>query len=140
MPSPLTLVIIFALLLFIVLLLFKSEAKRGIRFLPQARTHLDFWLLKIRHTFNVRLRAWGRYFIRQILHYFIHTFLTGIVRGLGQIEKSLILVARSNRALARKSERERSSMNKLEEIALHKIEVSLTDEEKRIRRSKSLEG
>jgi hypothetical protein len=90
--------------------------------------------------FNVRLRTWGRYFIRQIIHYFVHTFLTGVVGGLSRIEKSLTAIARSNRALARTSERERSSMSKLEEVALHKMEVALTDEEKRIRRKKSLEG
>jgi len=139
MFSSITLVLISAAALFIILLLFRAEEKRSIRFLNGPRTHIDFLLLKIRHTFNVRLRAWGRYFIRQILHYFVHTFITGVVSTLSHIEKSLILIARSNKALARKSEHERTSRNKLEEIALHKMEVSLTEEEKRIRRTKSLE-
>ena len=140
MTPQITAVLVSAGALIVTLALFQSEERRGTRFFHTIRTHLDFWLLKIRHMFNVRLRAWGRYFIRQIIHYFVHTILTGAVHSLSQIEKGLTAVARSNRAIARKSERERSSMNHLEEVALHKIEMALTDEEKRIRRRKSLEG
>lgn len=140
MTPALTAVVISAGALLVVVVLFRSEERRGVRYFNGARTHIDFWLLKIRHMFNVRLRAWGVYFIRQIIHYFLHTFLTGIVRGLAGIEKTLMAIARSNRALARKSEQERTSKSKLEEIAIHKIEVALTEEEKRIRRRKSLEG
>lgn len=140
MTLQITAVLVSALALTATLMLFRAEERRGMRFFRGARTHVDFWLLKVRHTFNVRFRAWGRYFIRQIIHYFVHTTITGIVEWLARTEKTLAAIARSNRALARKSERERTSMNKLEEMAIHKMEMALTDEEKRVRRTKSLEG
>lgn len=140
MTPQLTAVLVSAGVLAVTLAIFSKEERRGKRYFENTRTHIDFWLLKIRHTFNVRLRAWGRYFVRQIIHYFVHTFLTGTLRGLAQIEKTITAIARSNKALAQKSERERSSTNKLEAIALHKMEVSLTEEEKRVRRKRSLEG
>ncbi len=128
------------LLLGLLLFLFSVERRRGVRFLSGVRSHIDFTLLKIRHSWNVGIRNWGRYFLRQVIHYFFHTMLTGTIHGLTALEERLKTVARTNRALARKSERERSTLNKLEEVALHKLEVSLTEEEKRIRRQKSLEG
>jgi hypothetical protein len=128
------------LALLMLALLFKAEHSRGQRFFGSLRSHLDFWLLKVRHVFNVRLRNWSRYFIRQIIHYFLHTVLTGAIVALDTIEERLKNIARSNRVLAKKSDKERSQMNKLEEVALHKLEVALTDEEKRIRRRQSLEG
>lgn len=140
MTAQIVALIVSSFILLAFILLFFSERKRGRRFASGMRSHLDFWLLKIRHMFNVRLRNWGRYFIRQIGHYFVHTFLTGIIVSLGNVEEKLRTIARSNRALAKKSDKERSEMNKLDEIALHKMEVALSDEEKRIRRKKSLEG
>jgi len=116
------------------------EERRGVRFLGSFRSHVDFRLLKIRHSWNIGIRNWGRYFIRQVIHYFFHTLLTSAITALAAIEDRLRSVARTNRALARKSEKERTSMNKLEEIAIHKMEVTLTDEEKRIRKQKSIEG
>ena len=126
-------------LLFLVIL-FRGEHSRGKRFLGGFRSHLDFWLLKVRHTFNVRFRNWSRFFIRQIIHYFLHTFLTGAIATLDTLEERLKNIARSNRVLAKKSDKERSEINKLEEVALHKLEVALTEEEKRIRKRESIEG
>jgi hypothetical protein len=139
MYTPLLSFAISSTLLIAMLVMFSHERRRGKRYLDNLRSHLDFYLLKIRHSFNMGIRNWGRYFIRQILHYFVHTLLTGAIRSLATIEERLKTVARSNRALARKSERERTTMNKLEEVALHKLEMTLTDEEKRIRRHESLE-
>ncbi len=127
-------------ILFVVVLFFAHERRRGKRYLDGLRTHVDFWLLKVRHWWNVGMRTWGRYFFRQIIHYFLHTFLTGIIASLTALVERLKSIARTNRTLAKKSDKERTEMNKLEAVALHKLEVALTEEEKRIRRKKSLEG
>ena len=74
------------------------------------------------------------------MHYFLHTSLTGTIASLSVLVDRLRTIAQTNRTLAKKSDQERSQMNKLEEVALHKIEVALTEEEKRVRRRKSLEG
>lgn len=140
MTTPLISLIVSSTALALVVMLFSHETRRGARYLHTMRAHVDFWLLKVRHTWNVGVRNWGRYFIRQIIHYFFHTLLTGTINSLAIIEERLRSVARTNRVLARKSEKERTSMNKLEEIALHKMEVTLTEEEKRIRKQQSLEG
>jgi hypothetical protein len=73
-------------------------------------------------------------------HYFLHTFLTGAIATLSGLEDKLRTTLRANRALAKRSDTERSEMNKLDEIALHKMEIALSEEEKRIRRRQSLEG
>ncbi len=140
MSDPLTAFLASSIVLLGVLFIFRIERSRKKRFFGGVRSHLDFWLLKIRHMFNVRLRNWGRYFIRQIGHYFLHTFLTGAIMSLSNIEEKLRTIARSNRVLAKKSDKERSELNKLDEVALHKMEVALSEEEKRIRRKRSLEG
>lgn len=140
MSTPLITLIASTVVLILVVTLFSYERIRGVRFLGTIRAHVDFRLLKIRHNWNVGVRNWGRYFVRQIIHYFFHTLLTSLIQSLKSLEDKLKTVARSNRAMARKSEHERTSMNKLEEVALHKMEVTLTEEEKRVRRQKSLEG
>ncbi len=140
MNDPLTAFITSAIVLGFVVILFRIERRRGRRFFGGLRSHVDFWFLKIRHVFNVRLRNWGRYFIRQVGHYFLHTFLTGAIATLSGLEERLRTTLRANRAFAKRSDKERSEMNKLDEIALHKMEVALSEEEKRIRRRKSLEG
>lgn len=139
MATPLIALLSSSVVVLLITLLFRAETRRGVRYLDGFRSHLDFWLLRIRHMFNVRLRNWSRYFIRQIIHYFLHTVLTGAIHTLDGLEEKLKTVARSNRALAKKSDRERTQLNKLEELALHKLEMSLTEEEKRIRRQRSLE-
>ncbi len=140
MSDELTALVSSTIVLLAILFLFRIERNRGRRFLGGIRAHLDFWFLSVRHMFNVRLRNWSRFFIRQIGHYFLHTFLSGAILSLSSLEEKLKTIARSNRALAKKSDKERTLMNKLDEVALHKMEVSLSEEEKRIRRKRSLEG
>lgn len=140
MTTPLLILIPSGFVLIVILCIFRVERTRGKRYFSGIRSHLDFLLLKVRHMFNVRLRNWSRYFIRQVIHYFLHTMLTGTIKSLDSVEEKLKTIARSNRAIAKKSDQERSQRNKLEEIALHKLEVSLTEKEKRIRRQRSLEG
>jgi hypothetical protein len=129
-----------SVVLLIFILLFRAERNRRKRFFGGLRSHLDFWLLKVRHMFNVQLRNWSRYFIRQIIHYFLHTLLSGAIVSLNALEERLKTIARSNMVLAKKSDTERTHRNKLEEVALHKLEVALTEEEKRIRKRQSIEG
>jgi hypothetical protein len=140
MLTPLISLVATSIALILFTTLTSHEARRGVRYFGSFRSHVDFYLLKVRHSWNVGIRNWGRFFVRQIIHYFFHTMLTGTIKSLTVIEDRLRSVARTNRALARKSEKERTSKNKLEEIALHKLEMTLTDEEKRIRKQKSLEG
>jgi len=78
--------------------------------------------------------------IRETLQYFFHTILRGSIGTLRVLEERLKSILRRNRSLAKKSDIERKERNTLEELALHKMEVALSEKEKRIRRQKSLEG
>ncbi len=126
--------------LVVLVVLFNREKKRGDRFLGGVRSHVDFWILKLKHTLFVQFRPWSQYVIRQIMQYLFHTFLRGIIRSLSSLEERLKFVLRTNKTLAKKTEAERTVRNKLDEIALHKLEVALSEKEKRIRRKNSLEG
>lgn len=120
--------------------LLRSEEKRGERFLERFRAHADFWVLRVRHSSSVRMRLWSTYVIRETLQYFFHTILRGSIGTLRVLEERLKSILRRNRSLAKKSDIERKERNTLEELALHKMEVALSEKEKRIRRQKSLEG
>ncbi len=140
MDKPLTFFLVSCVLTFFLLILFRRERKKGQRVLGTMRSHIDFWILKIRHTVFVKFRPWSQYVLRQIIQYFFHTFLRGSIKALSVLEERLKVILRTNKSLAKNTEAERTVKNKLDEIALHKLEVALTEREKRIRRQKSLEG
>jgi hypothetical protein len=128
---------VFALLL---ILLFRYERKRGRRFFEYGRERADFVVLKIEHGLRMLLSALSGGVIRQTLHYLFHAVLTGALGILHGIENRVKEISRTNRALAKRSLRERTTRNKLDEIALHKIEVALSEEEKKRHREKHLNG
>ena len=128
-----------ALALCIVLLL-RHEEKHGIRFADKTRRHADFFVLKVIHNIRLGLRYVGRDALRQIFHYVFHSLLSAILRFMRNTEDILRDAIRSNKTVARNAERESETLSKLEEIALHKIETALTEEEKRAHREKTLQG
>lgn len=120
--------------------LYRYEARRGTRLYASLRVHIDFWILKMDHLFQKFFKRASRDIIRQVLHYFFHSIFSFVLMLLERIERGIKEVLRSNRSLARKSHRERTTRNKLEEIALHKMEVALSEEEKRKHKEKHLNG
>ncbi len=121
-------------------ILFRYEAKRGVRFFEGIRTHIDFAVLKVSHALHRVTRFFGRDLIRQIFHYVFHTFLRAILLFVKKSEHGLRNVMRVNKTLAKNAERESASLSKLEEIALHKVSSALTEEEKRKHKAKVLSG
>lgn len=140
MTAPLTALIISLGIFFSLFSLFRFEKNRGKRLLKNVREHLDFLILKTTHAFLKFFRGAGRSVVRQVAHYFFHTLLRALLAFIARIEKFLKNLMRSNRVIANKSERERTERNKLEEIALHKMEVALSDVEKRRHKERSLNG
>jgi len=120
--------------------LFRMERERGRRLFAFTRGHFDYWLLKVGHALRKFYRGTGRHALRQIARYFFHTLLMGVLTFLERGETRVKHLMRSNRTLAKKSEREGATRNKLEEIALHKMEVALSEEDKRRHKEKSLRG
>lgn len=120
--------------------LFRYEERQGERLLKNLRLHLDFYVLKIEHAFRRFFQYLSMDLLRQVLHYLFHTVLGAVLHMLKRYEKRVQELQRSNRMHARKSRIERTTRNKLDEIAEHKIAVALTDEEKLHRKEKMLSG
>lgn len=129
----------FVLALFLVTV-FRFETVRGQRFFNQMRNRFDFWVLEVVHSLHVAYQTFFKYVLKQILHFTLHSFLASLLRFAKALERSLAHMMRENRSRARSMEQKNRERNKLEEIALHKIEVALTEEEKRAHRQKTLEG
>ena len=125
---------------FIIVVLLRHEEKRGIRFGDKTRRHADFFVLKILHTTRMALRHVERDALRQTFHYLFHTMLYLVLQVIKYCESGLRRAIRSNKTIALNSERERATLSKLEEIALHKIETEFTEEEKQAHKEKSLNG
>lgn len=121
-------------------LLFRFEGRRGVRFGEHLRNHADVMVLKGIHYLHAVLHYAGRDFFRQIMHYLLHTLLRSLLDFMVHTEKSLRNAMRINKTLAKRAERESMTRSKLEEIALHKVESALTEEEKRMHKEKMLEG
>ncbi|MCF7816137.1 MAG: hypothetical protein K9M10_00735 [Candidatus Pacebacteria bacterium] len=126
--------------LILLTVLFRYEEVRGVRFGERFRIRADFFVLKIVHSLRTKARFFRRDFLKQIFRYGFHTVLFFILRLIEGFEKWLRTVMRTNKTMARIAERESDTLNKLEEIAIHKIETSLTEEEKQIRKDKTLQG
>ncbi len=124
----------------LLVVLFRIEGKRGVRYADTLRRHADFFVLKAAHAFHATLRYVGGSALRQILHYLFHSVLSVILEFIKQCESGLRNMIRSNRTIARNAERESATLNKLEEIALHKVASALTEEEKKAHREKVLSG
>ena len=125
---------------FILIMLFRHEYKKGRRFADKTRRHADFLVLKVSHSFHKGLQYVGRDALRQTFHYVFHTILFLVLKLIKQCENGLRNAIRSNKTIARNAERESATLSKLEEIALHKIATTLTEEEKKAHKDKTLQG
>ncbi len=119
-------------------LIFNREQKTGVRAFRHVREHIDFLILKTSHSIRLFFRSVGRGVVRQTFHYFFHAVLASFLFFFERAQTLVKTTMNSNRATARRVQRERASRSKLEEIALHKMATALSDDEKRARRSQSL--
>lgn len=120
--------------------LFRYEEARGIRFAERFRVCADTFILELADALNMRVRCVTRNFTRQAFHYFFHTLLRYTIFCIGLFERGVRKMMHVNRTLAKKAEEESAVRTKLSEVALHKIETALTEEEKRAHKDKSLLG
>ena len=140
MSSISLITILSGIILVFLIALYRYERKHGMRFFESARMRLDFAVLKVHHTLRVRMYRMSRYVFHQIVRYFLHTFLTKTLHVLTRLERKVKFLVQSNKARARKINPEKGARNKLEEVAIHKLEVALTEEEKIRHKEKLLNG
>ena len=127
-------------LVLIFIFLFRHEERKGVRLFEHARKHADFFVLKTAYTCNEYVRFLRKDFFQQTLHFSFHTILRYILQCMVWTEKMVRRIMRKNKIIAKNAERESTTLSKLEEIALHKIESALTEEEKNAHREKILQG
>lgn len=140
MSIPLVGIMVSSMSIFLLSILFHAEKKRGRRFLEPVRLMFDQVVARVGAVSDRLFEHMTGDVVRQILHFLLHTVLMVIFNFLKQCEAYVENLLRSNRILAGKVKRERSTRNKLDEIADHKVSVALTEEEKRIRKEMSLNG
>ena len=121
-------------------LLFAFERRRGSRFFPRMRQELDHAVLRLVRTFRAGLRYVAVHVVRQVGHYSFHVILAGALALMKRGERAVRSVMQTNKTLAKTAERERATRSKLEEIALHKIETTLSEKERAARKEQALNG
>lgn len=120
--------------------LFEFEKSRKRRVLERFRSSLDAVVIYSETRLDVFFKHLGGDLGRQLIHYFFDTVLIGLLHVLRKCEKHIRVILRSNYLLAKKARTERTSRNKLDEIAEHKMSTALSDEEKRKHREMMLNG
>ena len=122
------------------LMLFRYEEKRQMRFLGYARTRLDYAVIRTTVRIHYFFDVVGRDSVRQIFHYLLHSFLKLVLLLTRQWDKAVRNMIRANKTIAQNAERDRTTRNTLEELTIHKIQNALTEEQKKKHKHKMLEG
>ncbi len=129
-----------SIVLCLLIILFRYEARRGERVGERARTYADFFILKTVHTLHGYSRFFGKDFLQQRFYFIFHTILRLFLKVTKRSEAWVRTTMRTNKNLAKTAERESVTRTKLEEIALHKLESALTPKQKRAHLEKTLNG
>ncbi len=122
------------------IVLFSFEAKQTDRIGEPIRARADFLVLRMVYAIRQMIRHVQKDMFRQIAHYIFHRVLNRILRCITWSEERLRKVMHVNKKLAKSAERESVTKTQLEELTLHKVATSLTEEQKKKRKEKSLRG
>ena len=120
--------------------LFSYEERRRVRFLEGLRTYIDRLVYRFEGTLSRMISSFGGVFFRQLFQYIFHTTLRLILSFLRRCDRKLQDMMRTNRTIAQNMNRENSTRNKLDEIALHKVTSALSEKEKQEHKDKILSG
>ena len=124
----------------LLLTLFRYEEKYSIRFLGYLRTRLDYAIIRTTSRIHFFFDVVGRDSLRQIFHYLLHSFLKLVLLLTRQWDRAVRNMIRANKTIAQNAERDRTTRNTLEELAIHKVKNALTEEQKKKHKHKMLEG
>lgn len=131
-------IVVSALTTFLLVLLFKKEASEGRRVGAPLRRRFDFLVIKLEYHIGRLLGFIGSDVSRQVVHYCFHAFLLRTSRILVYVEQKIERLLRSNRMLARKARRERSTRTVLDQIVEHRKATAFTDEERQRHKDEAL--
>jgi hypothetical protein len=120
--------------------LFAIESRRGTRFLSRTRLYSDYFVIRLIRALRSSVRYVAVHVVRQVGHYSFHVLLASMLALMTRGERAVRNIMRTNKTLAKTAERDRVTRSKLEEIALHKMETALSDEERAIHKERALNG
>lgn len=124
--------------LLLLVIFFRFEDKRGRRVvLSGVRNSIDDAVLLSSNAIGSFFETIGSRGTRIVMHFIIHNVLKTILRLLEKSESGITRLLHSNRRKAHVI-RESTARTHLHEIADHKVETALTDEEKRKKKTESL--
>lgn len=139
MVAPVIVVAVSGSVAVVLIVLFRYEQARGVRYIEGARKLFD---RSVRHA-ELRLKSIYRLMtgqtIRQSIHYLFHQVLSAILHQIQRLEDTVHTVARFNKDRA--NHRKNSvSPSHLSVMADHKRSTQLTDAQKQQRRDEVLNG
>lgn len=122
------------------LVLFAHEERTGRRRLASLRSRFDIFIIEASRACGKFFSLLGKDSLRQIFHFALHKVLQFALYINKRWETTVRHMMHTNKTLAQGAELERTTRNKLEEIALHKMKHSLSDDEKKKRKDAVLKG
>lgn len=121
------------------LVLFRYERRRGVRYANAVRVLFDRSLEETKAYWGDAYRRITGRTLRQSVRYVFHRILTSLLRRLGRLEQFLRSIVHVNRRRANRAEGHSPSSH-LSAIADHKRETELSEEEQRQKRNEALGG
>lgn len=139
MTAALTLFFISIVLLVGFLILLHVEARRGVRFFPDARA----WLDATYERFALRMRPFGlslrRHVVRQTAHYLIHLLFVLCSRFFRWVSRHFDGLIRANKALSRRAMPHAGKKDtRLSAALAHKKSSALSEEERRTHKERAI--
>jgi len=121
-------------------ILYRYERTRGVRFMHSTRVHLD-------HAVEATVRSWSARYpratwraVRQSVHFLFHQLLAASLAFIARVERTVHRVMQLNKKSASRAVRAEKLDPHLAAIAEHKRMAGLSEEEKRKRREDALRG
>lgn len=139
MVAPVSIVVISGSVAVALIILFRYEQARGVRYLGGARRLFDRSVEHAKYRLERTYRRVTGQALRQSVHYIFHQILTATLRRIQRLEDIVHAVARFNKNRAN-HRREATSISHLSAVADHKREVALSDSQKQQRRDAALNG
>ena len=140
MLAPLALTCITAGMTLGVIAALRREEERGYRFFEQVRIRIDFLAVRIHNWMGHQMPHLDNQFLRQLFHYLTNKVLSVLLGAIKRIEKFVLRAIQFNRQKAKKARTLYAHNSHLGEIAEHKKNASLSEEEKHARREAALNG
>ena len=122
------------------ILLFRQEQKKKVRYASTFRNRMDYGVRQGRVYVDRLHPRINEHTLRQSFHYILHSFLAFLLKLIQRLEGILRFFVRINKARATQHVRKPSSDSHLATVREHKDSAKLSDEEKQKLSDEALAG